>query len=293
VSYAFLGFFKIINLVKKTGHEQKDWINTALPRIKDHRALVRKNELATTESDLGAYLYESGRCAVAHAYSDPIADPEDVADRTRLAKDLPLIQALAEHAIETELGVQSQATVWREHLYQLDGFRRLLGQNTVDKLKRKECEGLQPITLPRLTLRVRDRDQLPSFQGLVPAGAVLEDGVIWLVCRAESGVLEAVIGLDLPNELLLFDPERGVAIRRGTDPTSIAAQIDSLHLLKDLLCNGSLEVRSADNGEALGRTDPSIGENIDLAGSVANIERSVEQLRAQLKETGGGPASSN
>ena len=90
IAYAFLGFFKIINLVKKTGREQKDWINTVLPRIKDHRAVERKNELATTQSDLGAYLYESGRCAVAHAYTEPIADPEDVADRTRLAKDIPL-----------------------------------------------------------------------------------------------------------------------------------------------------------------------------------------------------------
>jgi hypothetical protein len=293
VAYAFLGFFKIINLVKKTGREQKDWINAALPSIKDHRALERKNELATTEPDLGAYLYESGRCAVAHAYTEPIADPEDVADRTRLAKDLPLIQALAEHAIEAEFGVQSQDTVWREHLYQLDGFRSVLGPETVDKLKRKEHEGLPPLTLPRLSLRVRDRDQLPSFEGLVPAAAAIEDGVLWLACRAESGVLEAIIGLDLPNELLLFDPERGVGIRRGTDPTSITAQIDGLQLLKDLLCNGSLEIRSADTGASLGRTDPYIGHNIDLAGSVANIERSIEQLRAQLRDSSGGSESSN
>jgi hypothetical protein len=110
VAYGFLGFFKIINLVKKTGREQKEWINAALPRIKDHRTLERKSELASTESDLGAYLYE-----------------------------------------------------------------------------------------------------------------------------------------------------RGVGIRRGTDPTSITAQIDGLQLLKHLLCNGSLEVRPADSGEALGRTDPYIG----------------------------------
>jgi hypothetical protein len=293
IAYAFLGFFKIINLVKKTGREQKDWINAVLPRIKDHRAVERKNELATTQSDLGAYLYESGRCAVAHAYTEPIADPEDVADRTRLAKDIPLIQALAEYAIEAEFGVQSQDTVWREHLYQLDGFRTLLGPEVVDKLKRREYQDLPPLALPQLSLRVRDRDQLASFHRLTPAAASLEDGVLWLVCRAESGALEAVIGLDLPNELLLFDPERGVGIRHGTDPPSIRARIDGLQLLKDLLCNGSLEVHSADTGTPLGRTDPYIGHNIDLAGSVANIDRSVEQLRAQLKEADGGAASSN
>jgi hypothetical protein len=140
---------------------------------------------------------------------------------------------------------------------------------------------------------VRDRDQLASFYRLTPAAASLEDGVLWLVCRAESGALEAVIGLDLPNELLLFDPERGVGIRHGTDPPSIRARIDGLQLLKDLLCNGSLEIHSADTGTPLGRTAPYIGHNIDLAGSVANIDRSMEQLRAQLKETDGGAASSN
>lgn len=91
VAYAFLGFFKIINLIRETGREQKDWINAALPYIKDHRAVERKTELCRAEPDVGAYLYESGRCAVAHAYSQPIADPENVADRTRLTKDLPLI----------------------------------------------------------------------------------------------------------------------------------------------------------------------------------------------------------
>jgi hypothetical protein len=123
--------------------------------------------------------------------------------------------------------------------------------------------------------------------------ASLKDGVLWLVCRAESGALHSVIGLDLPNELLLFDPERSIAIRDGTDPTSIRARIDHLQLLKDLLCNGSLEVRSADTGTPLGRTDPYFGHNIDLAGSVANIDRFIAQLRAQLSETGDGAASPN
>jgi hypothetical protein len=163
----------------------------------------------------------------------------------------------------------------------------------VDKLKRKEYRDLPPLALPRLSLRVRDREQLSSFYGLVPAAAGPEDGVLWLVCRAESGVLEAVIGLDLPNELLLFDPERGVAVREGTDPRTITARIDVLQLLKDLLCNGSLEVRSADTDMSLGRTDPYIGHNIDLAGSVTNIDRSIEQLRAQLRDSHCGSASSN
>jgi hypothetical protein len=82
----------------------------------------------------------------------------------------------------------------------------------------------------------------------------------------------------------LFDPERGVAAHDGSDPISIRARIDGLQLLKELLCNGSLEVYSAGSGTLLGRTDPYIGHNIDLAKSVANIDLSIEQLRTRLRE---------
>src|SRR5262245_36617303 len=49
IAYAFLGFFKIINLIRNTGREQKEWINTALLHLKDHRAKERRNELVATE----------------------------------------------------------------------------------------------------------------------------------------------------------------------------------------------------------------------------------------------------
>jgi hypothetical protein len=50
-------------------------------------------------------------------------DPDDPQDTERLARDLPLMKAVAEYAIEHELGVRSMRTIWREHLYELAGFR--------------------------------------------------------------------------------------------------------------------------------------------------------------------------
>ena len=60
--------------------------------------------------------------------------------------------------------------------------------------------------------------------------------------------------------------------------------MDYLQLLKELLCNGALEVLVSDTGERLGRTDAYIGHNIDLAGSLENIDRRLVQLRTQLTE---------
>lgn len=51
------------------------------------------------------YLYESGRCAIAHAYSEPVVNPENAEDLERLELDLPLMKELAEFAIKSEYGV--------------------------------------------------------------------------------------------------------------------------------------------------------------------------------------------
>lgn len=288
VAYRFLGFFKVINLLRKTSREQKDWINAALPSVKEHGAVERWTELAETVPDVGAYLYESGRCAVAHSYSELVADPENVADCARLSKDLYLIQALAELAIESALGVKSQDAVWREHLYHLEGFRNLLGEDIASRIRQKDAGiDLSALRVPTLSLRVRDRDQLASFCGLTATAKVAVEGVLWIECLSRSDVLHVLIGLDLSNELLLFDPEQGIAVHRDSGADSLQGMMDHLQLLKELLCNGALEILVSETGECLGRTDTYIGHNIDLAGSLENIDRTFEQLRTRLAEVTG------
>jgi len=53
------------------------WINNAIPLLTDKRAKDRVLKLQATEADIGKYLYVSGRCAVAHASSDPVVDPDN------------------------------------------------------------------------------------------------------------------------------------------------------------------------------------------------------------------------
>ncbi len=103
--YSFLSYFKILNVHRNTGDEQSAWINETIPQLNDHQALERVEQLRQLESDVGSFLYSSGRCAVAHAFSDPVVDPDDVAQLRRLSLDLPVMKALAEHLIEHEFGV--------------------------------------------------------------------------------------------------------------------------------------------------------------------------------------------
>jgi hypothetical protein len=112
--FEFLSYFKILNifwkdkLVTLNGKRQNplvEGIRATLPRLKDDLAVRRLQALRATEPNVPTYLYESGRCAVAHAYSDPIVDPDDVSALRRLSEDLHIVKAIAEYLIQTELKV--------------------------------------------------------------------------------------------------------------------------------------------------------------------------------------------
>lgn len=112
--FEFLSYFKILNIFWKDkwetidGHRQNpivEGIRATLPKLRDAMAVGRVNALSKKEPDVPRYLYESGRCAVAHAYSDPIVDPDDVSDLRRLSEDLRIVKAIAEYLIENVLGV--------------------------------------------------------------------------------------------------------------------------------------------------------------------------------------------
>jgi hypothetical protein len=112
--FEFLSYFKILNIFWKdrpvtiNGQRQNpiiEGIRATLPKLKDELAVSRLRALGTTEPDVPKYLYESGRCAIAHAYADPIVDPDDVSDLRRLSEDLYIVKEIAEHLIEAELKV--------------------------------------------------------------------------------------------------------------------------------------------------------------------------------------------
>jgi hypothetical protein len=109
--YKFLAFSRLINMIANKGPAQKDWINANLAHVVGEDAKTLIGQLQSAYGDVGKHLYESGRCAVAHAFEEPIIDP-DVWEHVRRMKDeMPLIRALAEVVVEKELGVMTRDAV--------------------------------------------------------------------------------------------------------------------------------------------------------------------------------------
>jgi hypothetical protein len=101
----FLGYFKIVNIRHATMANQRDWINSVEPSLAGDGVQSRVAELKAAGENIGEYLYVSGRCAVAHAFSDPIVDPDDPAHVMRLRKDLPIARALAEYLLDHDFKI--------------------------------------------------------------------------------------------------------------------------------------------------------------------------------------------
>ena len=243
IAYRFLTFFKIINVLHQRGDEQIRWINAALPKLRNHEVAERLEQLQPTEPDVGKYLYGSGRCAVAHAFGSFVADPDDPADTERFHADSPVIQALAEHLIEHELLIKSADTVRREHLFELEGFRRLFGPALAARLKDRAPVSVSELpVLPSFSIQVRDRAFYRSLLSTVPTVLGINDGVIGLLCRDPAGHLQVYFELDFPNERLRFDPMIETGVSDDGSPAAGQARIDAYRLRRDVFLNGVVEL---------------------------------------------------
>lgn len=295
IPYKFLSFYKMINLfVGRNGKsgKQVQWINnnlSALTRGSDARKRV--DELRKTCSDIGKYLYTSCRCAVAHADADigEFVDPEDIDELTRLGADIPLIRALSQIVIEKEYGIKSRLTIYREHLYELSGFKAMLS----DKLLKQIVNGDKidpseiPI-LPKLSIRVAHNQKFSNslsvsvFEGLQLKVIEVADSVMRIEC-GKRPLASVVMGLDFKNERILFDPCNCFSLKDDRSIKSVQYAIDFNEFLKVYYCNGILELWNADSGELLGYTDPFLPCNIDSTRTFANFDKNIAHWKAELE----------
>lgn len=283
ISYKFLGFFKILNITNSTGSAQKDWIRQAIPALHDSSAQQRIAELSNSGVDVAEYLYTSGRCAVAHAFANPLVNPEEPEDLRRLYQDLPVIKALAEYLIEKDLGIKSRRTVWKEHLYELEGFRSLFGSDLVQRIKNKEKLVPEDLPrIPRLTLGIYKQQSYRAFSSMDVRILEIENGCVWIEAVAAGGLSGIIIGLNFAQERLLFDPEQNVFILNRQDVVTGENIIDQLSLIKALVCNGQLEVWNAEDSTLLGRTDPCIPVNIDSGRTISTLDHKIQHIQEEI-----------
>jgi len=281
--YQLLSFYKIINIGFRHPNDQMAWINANLGKVRDHFGARRLEQLSLAVPDIGNHLYVQGRTAIAHAYSDPIKDPDAPVDVLTAKQDAELMQALARIFIQDELGIPSLNKIHSEHLYELAGFKQLFGDALTARLKAKEnvpAANFPPV--PPLTIgqkvHLRDGLRYDCLTALPFRIISCVAGVVVLEADSTIQPIRACLVLDFPAERLEFILERfGI----NGKLKSKAVEICWYRFLIDYFHNGCLRIFDAVSNERLSHKLDFLPVNIDPGATVEGWEKRVAELEAQ------------
>lgn len=179
--YSFLSFFKVIESQFQS-KERVQWVERTLALLTEERAVSRIKELTALKIDVNKHLFESGRCAVAHAGIDGIiVDPDIPSDRRRISEDLDIIAALANYFVKVDAKVPDEREVYKSR-DRLTPWHSLLPSESLQTLKEGgQLDGIHSwgmLSNSKVTLRLWPDAPISQFQNmtLIPHA----DGPGWL-----------------------------------------------------------------------------------------------------------------
>lgn len=283
-AYAFLSFYRILEVAFPDGRKRKAWVTGGIDRIEDHRAKEALTKLKSRGiANVGDHLFESGRCAIAHARGGRIVDPDDPSDYRRLSAELPIVIALATMAIEEALGVETSQTVYKKHLYELEGFKEILGGDTVAYLTRGEqIIDERLVDIPNIDVQIRRRHPYKVLSNL-EIFEIWQDGTK-LFMRFESADKKVVLQfyLDFSTERLVFELENSIGVVDDGSPEAIETLIEIRRFEHEYFCNGQLQIFNSETGKLVSRKDAYIPVNMHFDDKAAAA--GIENLKHLAKE---------
>ncbi|MDD3847235.1 MAG: hypothetical protein PHC90_12880 [Syntrophorhabdaceae bacterium] len=198
-SYAFLSFYKVIESQFSNTTRKVKWISAALERLTGD-AGKRVAGLREANFDVSRHLFESGRCAVAHASLEgEIVDPDIPADNRRLAEDLVIMEGLASMYITEELQVPNSRSLYRSR-DRLAPWDSLLPEETLNALRRGEtpenCNELQGLAV---SVGLWPDGPIEGLERMTMHVDAFKDGIVRVVLINERNTVLLVFVLDYPS----------------------------------------------------------------------------------------------
>lgn len=219
---------------------------------------------------------------MAHAGVDPTINPDDVSDSIRLYKDLPLIRHLACNMIETHFKIKTTTAVYNEHLYELSGFKKLIGDDLLSQVLSTDSVGRRRLKIDeKISIRQWCDKRYGVFESLNLKTKTINNGVVFFECVTDDYSFSVDLILDFNNERLFLEIE-SPTINSDDKKTLIQHNIDWNRFFKDFLCNGQLEIFLENDNQFLGRKDTNLPVNIDLGKTAENMDIAIAQLQSEL-----------
>jgi len=293
--YAFLSFYRVIEAAIPDGVQRRQWITAKIPTLRGHRTVPVIAKLTSDGvQNIGEHLYKSNRMAVAHAQREPIVDPDDYEELRRLEQETPIVLELATIAIEEMFGMETRHTVYNKHLYEVAGWKDVIGPDIVAKVAAGEqlVEGAV-INLPKINVGLRDRAPAEPHLKMKASSASQYGKVLAVEYVSPCSRVLMRFGLDFGNERLDCDMFQDMAVRDDGTADAVATLIQHQAFKDALFCNGQLHVYDADTGKLLGRKDAYMPMNMffDPEGARAHLSilQAEEEARRKREAAAGNP----
>lgn len=199
--YSFLSFFKVIESQFESD-DRIEWVKQNLEQL-DGDAAKRVTELRTQGIDVNRHLFDSGRCAVAHAsISKTIVDPDIPSDRKRIAADLDIIEALATRFVKVDAGVPDEMDLY-EKRDRVAPWYALMTLKAVEALKAggraEDIEDLGKLDGAVVTVRLWPEPPAAQFQSMRLLPAASGDGVVKLIALNDRKTIVLAFLMDVAN----------------------------------------------------------------------------------------------
>ena len=200
--YSFLSFFKVIES-QFEARERVSWVTDALDKLIEEDAVERINELRAQGIDVNKHLYDSGRCAVAHAsIGRDIVDPDVPADRRRIVADLPIIAALARRYIQVDAGIPDHMELYSTR-DRTQPWHALMTRQAVEKLKSRgvveNVTELGQLAKSRITVRLWPEPPAEQFTKMPCLVEGCGEGVLFCTAFNERQTIFLRFVVDIAN----------------------------------------------------------------------------------------------
>lgn len=278
--YAFLSLYKVISFIHRDGKQRGEWVARILPTLDQPDVRSRINEIQADGTDPSEYLRDSGRHAIAHAERDVFVNPDKLVDHERIYKDLPVVRALAQKAIEERFRIFPRASRDAPQKKSLPGFQRIFNVEHVAKLLGGDDIDWTTLRFPDcITALVRRGNQIVAFESMAIDEIARRENGIALRLGNSAETLFLAVTIDFQKRKLLYEPQSSCGATLDTDSRSSVGLFRKLHEFNWLYYgNGRLELWRADTDELLGMTDTYIPLNMFLN------HKAMDQTRMRLQQ---------
>lgn len=281
-SYAFLSFYKVIESQFRDGRARTKWIGAHIDQLTDS-AGKRVAELRAAGADVSDHLYESGRCAVAHASLDgEIVDPDVPADRKRLSADLVIMEELARIYIRDDLRVPESHSLYRTR-NRLAPWDKLLPSESLESLKRGGTSDASSLTGLKVAIGLWPDGPIPGLEQMTMHVDAVENGVVKIVLVNDRQTILLVFFLDYRSGKIHTNLEDGGLLYGDNKPDENDARAYATFFYK-VFGNGIAELTCGDsepiNCEVVFPVNMYLSTSPEKA-----IEARVEQFRKENAAT--------